>query len=199
MFEMRRMLLGISRRASLALVFAALALAAPLQAVAAPKMIIEVAGQTSGEIVINLSDYVAPNHVERIVKLAREGAYDNVIFHRVIDGFMAQTGDVQYGKRGSDTSLVGTGESNLSDLREEFSHVPFEAGTVGMARGENPNSANSQFFIMFDDAPYLNGQYTVVGQVISGMEVVNAIKKGSTAQNGAVTDPDYMARVRIEP
>lgn len=188
----------ITRRLSIALVVAGAFLAAPLQALAAPKMIIEVAGQTSGEIVINLSDFVAPNHVERIVKLAREGAYDNVIFHRVIDGFMAQTGDVQYGKRDGDASRVGTGGSTLPDLREEFSHVPFEAGTVGMARSQDPNSANSQFFIMFGEAPYLNGQYTVVGQVISGMDVVNAIKKGNRAQNGAVTNPDYMARVRIE-
>jgi peptidylprolyl isomerase len=189
----------LTRRMTLALAFGATILAAPIQALAGPKMVIEVAGQASGEIVINLSDFAAPNHVERIVRLAREGAYDNVVFHRVIPGFMAQTGDVQFGRRDGDLSRVGTGGSDLPDLREEFSHIPFEAGTVGMARSQDPNSANSQFFLMFGDAPYLNGQYTVVGQVISGMDVVNAIKKGDPARNGAVTDPDYMARVRIEP
>lgn len=196
---MSRAMARFARRGLGALMMALALAAAPLRAGAEPKMIIEVEGQAKGEIVISLSDFLAPNHVARIVRLAREGAYDNVIFHRVIDGFMAQTGDVQFGKRGGDTGRVGTGGSTLPDLKEEFSHAPFEAGTVGMARGQNPNSANSQFFIMFGPAPYLNGQYTVVGQVISGMDVVNAIKRGDPAQNGAVTDPDYMARVRIEP
>jgi peptidylprolyl isomerase len=148
--------------------------------------------------VIDLMSDVAPNHVAQIVALAKEGGYDDVVFHRVIDGFMAQTGDVQFGKRGGDVSMAGMGGSALPDLTAEFSSMPFDRGVLGMARSMDPNSANSQFFIMFAPAPHLDGQYTVVGRVISGMEVVDAIKKGDQAANGAVADPDYMAKVTVQ-
>jgi peptidylprolyl isomerase len=120
------------------------------------------------------------------------------VFHRVIDGFMAQTGDVQFGPAtSSPRRRAGTGGSNLPDLPAEFSAEPFARGTVGMARSRDPNSANSQFFIMFGPAPHLNGQYTVVGEVVDGMAVVDAIKRGDPGRNGVVTDPDYMARVTV--
>lgn len=164
-------------------------------------MVIEVAGQANGVVEIELLSDVAPQHVEQIKQLAKDGAYDGIVFHRVIEGFMAQTGDVQYGKF-SDLGLdprVGTGGSDLPDLMAEFSDVNFEKGVVGMARSQNPNSANSQFFIMFDDAPFLNGQYTVFGRIISGQETVDAIKRGSSANNGVVEGlPDYMAKVSIK-
>lgn len=163
-----------------------------------PNLVIDVGGSTTGQIVIDLLPDVAPNHVAQIVELAKEGAYDDVVFHRVIDGFMAQTGDVQYGKRGGDTSMAGMGGSERPDLAAEFSSLPFDRGVLGMARSMDPNSANSQFFIMFAPAPHLDGQYTVVGRVISGMEVVDAIKKGDQAANGAVADPDYMAKVTVQ-
>ena len=163
-----------------------------------PNLVIEVAGATTGTVTIDLASDVAPNHVAQIVALAKQGAYDGVVFHRVIEGFMAQTGDVQFGKHGSDTSMAGTGGSELPDVKAEFSSVPFDRGVVGMARSADPDSANSQFFIMFAAAPHLDGQYTVVGHVISGMEVVDAIKKGDQAANGAVTDPDYMAKVTVQ-
>ncbi|MDP2080992.1 MAG: peptidylprolyl isomerase [Pseudotabrizicola sp.] len=161
-----------------------------------PNLVIEVAGSTSGQIVIDMLPDVAPRHVEQITTLAREGAYDGVVFHRVIDGFMAQTGDVAYGKTGGDTSMAGMGGSSRPDLPAEFSQLSFERGVVGMARSQNPNSANSQFFIMFAPGEFLNGQYTVVGRVIAGMEVVDAIKKGQ-GSNGEVTDPDQMAKVSV--
>ena len=165
-----------------------------------PVMVIEVAGQTQGVIEIELFKDLAPRHVERLVTLANEGAYDNVVFHRVIDGFMAQTGDVKYGKRGNELlGKAGQGGSDLPDLKAEFSDRSYEAGIVGMARSMTPDSANSQFFIMFDTAWHLNGQYTVIGKVISGMDVVHAIKKGSRVKNGTVTDPDYMKSVHIKP
>jgi peptidylprolyl isomerase len=141
-----------------------------------------------GRIVIKLRPDLAPKHVERIKLLAREKFYDNVPFHRVIDGFMAQTGD---GQRGD-----GTGGSKYPDLPAEFSNVPYKRGVVGMARTSNPNSANSQFFIMFGETPSLNGQYTVVGEVVSGMDVVDKIKKGE-GQSGTVTNPDKMMRVQV--
>jgi peptidylprolyl isomerase len=141
---------------------------------------------------------VAPKHVEQITALAGEGAYDGVVFHRVIDGFMAQTGDVQNGKAGGDLAYAGTGGSSRPDLPAEFSSVSFDRGVVGMARAADPNSANSQFFIMFAPAPHLDGQYTVVGRVISGMEVVDAIKKGEGG-NGEVSDPDQMVKVTVAP
>ncbi|WP_152047842.1 peptidylprolyl isomerase [Aureimonas psammosilenae] len=154
-----------------------------------------------GEIDVQLRPDLAPNHVKQIEALAKKGAYDGVAFHRVIDGFMAQTGDVQYGKEGAGYSQndVGTGGSDLPDIKAEFSKEPFKRGTVGMARAADPNSANSQFFIMFDEGSFLNGQYTVVGQVVKGMEVVDKIKKGSKADNGSVSEPDKMVSVKIDP
>jgi len=159
---------------------------------------IEVAGEANGVIKIDLLEDVAPQHVEQISALAAEGAYDGVVFHRVIEGFMAQTGDVQFGKvDGGDMRRAGTGGSSRADLPAEFSDVPYERGTVGMARSQNPNSANSQFFIMFAPGPFLNGQYTVVGQVTNGMDVVDAIKLGK-GQNGAVVGtPDHMVKVTV--
>ena len=162
-----------------------------------PNLVIEVAGSTTGSIVIDMASDVAPNHVAQITALAQEGAYDGVVFHRVIDGFMAQTGDVEFGKTGGDLSGAGMGGSSKPDLAAEFSSMTFDRGVVGMARSMDPNSANSQFFIMFAPAPHLDGQYTVVGRVISGMEVVDAIKKGDQAANGAVDAPDFMAKVTI--
>lgn len=151
-----------------------------------------------GPVVIQLLPDVAPKHVAQIKKLAAAGEYDNVAFHRVIEGFMAQTGDVQYGdmENGFDAQHAGTGGSSLPDLPAEFSSVPFERGTVGMARSQDPNSANSQFFIMFADGGFLNGQYTVVGQVVAGMEYVDKIKRGEGG-NGEVTDPDRMIKVTV--
>ena len=162
-----------------------------------PNLVIEVTGAANGEVVIDLNPDIAPKHVAQIVALAKAGAYDNVVFHRVIDGFMAQTGDVQYGKKGGDTSMAGMGGSDMPDIPAEFSTVPFERGIVGMARSQDPDSANSQFFIMFAPGDFLNGQYTVVGKVIAGMEVVDAIKKGE-GQNGEVSDPDVMTRVTVK-
>ena len=164
-----------------------------------PNLVIEVAGATTGTIVIDMAQDVAPNHVAQITALAQEGAYDGVVFHRVIDGFMAQTGDVEFGKTGGDISQAGMGGSAKPDLAAEFSALAFDRGVVGMARSMDPNSANSQFFIMFAPAPHLDGQYTVVGKVISGMEVVDAIKKGDSAANGLVDGPDYMAKVTVQP
>lgn len=163
-----------------------------------PNLVIEVAGSTSGTIVIDLLPDVAPKHVAQITALASQGAYDNVVFHRVIDGFMAQTGDVSAGKAGGDLSLAGTGGSTLPDLPAEFSDISFDRGVVGMARSQSPDSANSQFFIMFAPGPFLDGQYTIVGRVISGMEVVDAIKRGE-GQNGEVSAPDRMAKVTVAP
>lgn len=158
---------------------------------------IEVEGEANGTITIDLFEDVAPKHVEQITALAAEGKYDGVVFHRVIEGFMAQTGDVNYGKLGSDMRRAGTGGSSRPDLPAEFSEVPYERGIVGMARASNPNSANSQFFIMFEPAPTLNGQYTVVGKVTDGMDVVDAIKRG-TGPNGAVVgQPDVMTKVTV--
>lgn len=151
----------------------------------------------TGDVKIKLMPDVAPLHVERIKTLASSGQYDGVAFHRVIPGFMAQTGDVQHGK-GSDMSRAGTGGSDMPDVKAEFSNVPFERGTVGMARAQSPNSANSQFFIMFEEGSFLNGQYTVFGQVTSGMEHVDNIKMGSRAANGAIDgEPDRMIKVTV--
>jgi cyclophilin family peptidyl-prolyl cis-trans isomerase len=153
-----------------------------------------------GDVTIALRPDLAPKHVAQIKKLVREGEYDNVAFHRVIDGFMAQTGDVKYGdtKKGYDANLVGTGGSELPDLPAEFTTKEhFVRGVVGMARSQDPNSANSQFFIMFGKAPNLDGDYTIVGKVESGMDHIDAIKKGDEAQNGVVDDPDRMIKVRI--
>ncbi len=162
-----------------------------------PNLVIEVGGSHTGTIVVDLLPNVAPKHVERVIALAKAGKYDGVVFHRVIDGFMAQTGDVQFGRRGGDLSRAGMGGSDLPDLKAEFSNVPFELGTLGMARSSDPDSANSQFFIMFGPAKHLNGQYTVFGRVIEGLETLNNIKLGDSAQNGKVTDPDYMVKVTV--
>ena len=151
----------------------------------------------TGTVEIALRPDVAPKHVERLVTLAKQGAYDGVVFHRVIEGFMAQTGDVQFGKQGGDTTRAGMGGSDLADLSAEFNDQSFQAGTVGMARSQDPNSANSQFFIDLAPAPFLDGQYTVVGQLVEGWDVLNAIKKGDQNANGAVEGPDYMAKVTI--
>lgn len=162
-----------------------------------PNLVIEVGGATQGRIVIDLLPDVAPAHVERFVTLANEGAYNNVAFHRVIEGFMAQTGDVQNAKMDGNLRMAGTGASQYDDLKSEFSDKNFGRGIVGMARSNSPHSANSQFFIMFAPAPHLNGQYTVVGQVVEGMDVVDQLKLGS-GQGGTVADPDYMKSVTIE-
>src|SRR6056297_418711 len=163
-----------------------------------PNLVIDVEGEANGTIVVDLLPEVAPLHVERITALAEAGAYDDVVFHRVIDGFMAQTGDVEFGKLGGDMGMAGRGGSDRPDVPAEFSDIPFERGTVGMARAASPDSANSQFFIMFDEGAFLNGQYTVFGRVIEGMDVVDAIKRGE-GQNGAVIgEPDRMTRVRVE-
>ncbi len=162
-----------------------------------PQIMLTISGEANGEVVIELFDELAPKHVERIVTLVREGAYDGVVFHRVIDGFMAQTGDVEFGKAGGDLSLAGTGGSAYPDLPAEFSNEPFVAGTVGMARSASPDSANSQFFIMFDKAPHLDGEYTVVGRVISGMDVVNAIKRGTGGNGRIIGDPDVITSARV--
>ena len=152
-----------------------------------------------GPVVIKLMPDVAPNHVKRLEELAKKGEYDNVAFHRVIEGFMAQTGDVKFGNMSKNfkPDMAGMGGSDLPDLKAEFSSVPFERGVVGMARSSNPDSANSQFFIMFAAAPSLNNQYTVVGKVVSGMEFVDKIKRGDAAANGVVTDPDRMIKVTV--
>ena len=146
-----------------------------------------------GDVKIELFEDVAPNHVKRIKVLANSGKYDNVVFHRVIDGFMAQTGDVQFGNSSNDKydlRRVGTGGSSLPDLKSEFNDLPHDRGVLSMARSQDPNSANSQFFICFKPAPFLDNQYTVFGKVIEGMEFVDKIKKGDENNNGAVTDPD---------
>jgi len=145
-----------------------------------------------GDVEIKLFPEQAPKHVERIEKLANDGSYDNVVFHRVIDGFMAQTGDVKFGNSSSanfDLRRAGMGGSDLPDLKAEFNNIPHEVGTVSMARSQDPDSANSQFFICFDEAPHLDRNYTVFGKVVKGMEFVNKIKKGD-GSNGSVSDPD---------
>ena len=146
-----------------------------------------------GEVKIELFPDVAPGHVKRIKELANSGKYNGGVFHRVIDGFMAQTGDVQFGNSDSkefDLNRAGMGGSDLPDLKAEFNNLPHERGTLSMARSQNPDSANSQFFICFQPAPFLDRQYTVFGKVISGMEFVDKIKRGDENNNGAVSDPD---------
>ena len=162
-------------------------------------LIIEVAGVANGKIKIKLLPELAPLHVERIKSLVNSGLYDGVVFHRVIEGFMAQTGDVQFGNiEAFNPDLVGRGSSSLPNLPSEFSDIPFLKGTVGMARSQDPNSANSQFFIMFQPAPHLNNKYTIWGTVSSGIEVLNKIKKGNPKQNGSVDNPDFMKKVYFE-
>lgn len=158
---------------------------------------IQVAGQANGTISIDLFEDVAPQHAERIARLASEGAYDSVVFHRVIEGFMAQTGDVEYGKMGGNLSYAGRGGSSYPNLPAEFSDVPYDRGVVGMARAQSPNSANSQFFIMFEPGYFLNGQYTVIGQVTQGMDVVDAIKLGKGRNGAVIGQPDAMMKVSV--
>jgi peptidyl-prolyl cis-trans isomerase B (cyclophilin B) len=146
-----------------------------------------------GDVKIELFKDIAPNHVKRIKELADSGKYDNVVFHRVIDGFMAQTGDVKFGNSESsdfDLRRAGMGGSDLPDLKQEFSSVPHDRGTLSMARSSDPNSANSQFFICFKPSAFLDRQYTVFGKVIDGMELVDKIKRGDDSNNGSVSDPD---------
>ena len=153
-----------------------------------------------GDVKIELFEDVAPNHVKRIKELAENGQYDNVVFHRVIDGFMAQTGDVKFGNSSSsDFNLqrAGMGGSDLPDLKQEFNDLPHERGTVSMARSSDPNSANSQFFICFESASYLDRNYTVFGKVIEGMEFVDKIKKGD-GPNGSVSEPDKIISFKSE-
>lgn len=177
---------------------AALLLLASAGIAGAAGLEITIEGETvQGVIAIDLLEDIAPKHVERITALAEAGAYDGVTFHRVIEGFMAQTGDVEYGRRGDTRGLAGTGGSNRPDLRAEFSAIPFMRGTVGMARSAHPDSANSQFFIMFAPAPHLDGQYTVVGQVTSGMEVVDRLKRGHKRTGQIKGEPDIMATVTV--
>lgn len=160
-----------------------------------PNLVIEVAGTANGTIVIDMLPDVAPLHVAQISALATEGAYDNVVFHRVIDGFMAQTGDVSNGKAGGDTSMAGMGGSTLPNIPAEFTNdLSFQRGVVGMARAQDPDSANSQFFIMFAPGEFLDGQYTIVGNVISGMDVVDAIQRGEPPAT-----PDVMTKVTVQP
>ncbi len=182
---------------TLAATFAAFATAASAQAVdgPGPNLVIEVAGAANGTVVIDLLPEIAPLHVAQITTLAGQGAYDNVVFHRVIDGFMAQTGDVRYGKAGGDLSAAGTGDSDLPNIPAEFTNaLSFQRGVVGMARANDPDSANSQFFIMFADGSFLDGQYTIVGNVVSGMEVVDAIQRGEPPAT-----PDVMTKVTVQP
>ena len=146
-----------------------------------------------GDVKIELFEDVAPNHVKRIKDLANAGKYNNVVFHRVIDGFMAQTGDVKFGNSDNadfDLGRAGMGGSDLPDLKQEFSKLPHDRGTLSMARSSDPNSANSQFFICFKPAPFLDNQYTVFGKVVEGMEFVDKIKRGDESNNGSVSDPD---------
>ena len=153
-----------------------------------------------GDVKIELFEDVAPNHVKRIKELANSGKYDNVVFHRVIDGFMAQTGDVKFGNSESkefDLRRAGMGGSDLPDLKAEFNNVPHERGILSMARSQNPDSANSQFFICFDTHPHLDRQYTVFGKVTSGMEFVDQIKKGAPG-SGSVDNPDIIEKITIE-
>jgi len=152
----------------------------------------------SQNIDIELLNELAPNHVERIIKLANEGKYDGVAFHRVIEGFMAQTGDVEFGNvKSFDNSQVGKGGSKYKDLKPEFSSLNFVKGIVGMARSRKIDSANSQFFIMYEDASWLDSKYTIFGKVINGIEILNDLKKGSRKDNGLVKDPDFIVKARI--
>ncbi|TNC14164.1 peptidylprolyl isomerase [Methylobacterium terricola] len=172
--------------AALVLSVAALSLNAP--ASAAPDQNTVYLDTKDGRITIQLRPDLAPKHVQQIKTLTKRGFYNGIVFHRVIDGFMAQTGD---------PTGTGMGKSDLPNIPAEFSKAPFKRGTVGMARSQDPNSANSQFFICFGDASFLNNQYTVVGEVTSGMDVVDKIKKGSSAQNGTVQSPDKIVRMSL--
>ena len=151
-----------------------------------------------GEVEIELFKDEAPNHVKRILELVNEGKYNGVAFHRVIEGFMAQTGDVKFGNINNfNKDLVGTGSSDLPDLKAEFNNIPHERGTVSMARSSNPDSGNSQFFICFKAAPHLDRQYTVFGKVTRGMEFIDQIKRGEPG-SGSVSSPDYIESIKIK-
>jgi cyclophilin family peptidyl-prolyl cis-trans isomerase len=191
---------AITRRLLGALVIGAVALsAAPAFAQnGTPHLILTLEG---GTVDIELLQALAPKHVERVVSLTEQGAYDGVVFHRVIDGFMAQTGDVKFGKSGGaefDLSRAGMGGSDLPDVEAEFNAESFQRGVLGAARSQDPNSFNSQFFITTADASFLDGQYTVFGKVVSGMEVVDGLEKGPQEQNGAVANPDKIVTAKIE-
>ena len=191
---------AITRRLFGALVIGAAALsAAPAFAQSGtPHLILTL---EDGAVDIELLPALAPKHIERIIALTEAGAYDGVVFHRVIDGFMAQTGDVQYGKTGGtefDLSRAGMGGSDQPNVEAEFNAESFQRGAVGAARSQDPNSFNSQFFITTADASFLNGQYTVFGKVISGMDFVDALEKGPSDQNGAVANPDKIVSAKIE-
>ncbi|WP_438957289.1 peptidylprolyl isomerase [Cognatiyoonia sp.] len=158
---------------------------------------IDVAGEANGTIVIDLFEDTAPLHTAQIVMIANQGLYNGVVFHRVIEGFMAQTGDVEFGRADGDLARAGMGGSDLPNIPAEFSKQNFDRAIVGMARAQDPNSANSQFFIMFAEGPFLNENYTIVGEVISGMEVVDLIKRGTGANGAVVGAPDVMTDVRV--
>ena len=166
------------------------------EAVENPKIILKT---IHGDVKIELFKDVAPNHVNRILELSKNGKYDGVAFHRVIDGFMAQTGDVQHGntKNNFNPAMVGTGGSDLPDLKAEFNNIPHERGTLSMARSQNPDSANSQFFICFDKAPHLDRQYTAFGKVLEGMEFIDKIKRGAPG-SGAVSNPDIIVSIAVQ-
>jgi cyclophilin family peptidyl-prolyl cis-trans isomerase len=166
------------------------------EAVENPKIILKT---IHGDVKIELFKDVAPNHVNRILELSKNGKYDGVAFHRVIDGFMAQTGDVQHGntKNKFNPAMVGTGGSDLPDLKAEFNNIPHERGTLSMARSQNPDSANSQFFICFDKAPHLDRQYTAFGKVLEGMEFIDKIKRGAPG-SGAVSNPDIIVSITVQ-
>ncbi len=186
----RRVFLGL---------MAAAGLATAVSAQDGHTLVIEVAGKANGTIEIQLRPDLAPKHVAQIEALAKEGAYDGVAFHRVIDGFMAQTGDVEFGTKAAfPEGRAGMGGSKLPDIPAEFTQTKFERGTVGMARSQSVDSANSQFFIMFAPAPFLDGQYTVVGEVTKGMDVVDAIQRGTEDNNGMVDTPDFMTKVTVK-
>ena len=193
-------MIALTRRLFGALVIGAAALSA-MPAIAqtgTPHLILTIKG---GDVDIELLPALAPKHVERVIALTEQGAYDGVVFHRVIDGFMAQTGDVKFGKTGGaefDLSMAGMGGSDLPDVEAEFNAESFQRGVLGAARSQDPNSFNSQFFITTADASFLDGQYTVFGKVISGMELVDALEKGPAEQNGAVANPDQITKARIE-
>ena len=166
------------------------------EAVENPKIILKT---IHGDVKIELFKDVAPNHVNRILELSKNGKYDGVAFHRVIDGFMAQTGDVQHGntKNNFNPAMVGTGGSDLPDLKAEFNNIPHERGTLSMARSQNPDSANSQFFICFGKAPHLDRQYTAFGKVLEGMEFIDKIKRGAPG-SGAVSNPDIIVSITVQ-
>ncbi|MHA6692552.1 peptidylprolyl isomerase [Devosia sp. A449] len=190
----------ITRRLFSALVIGAVALsAAPSFAQSGtPHLMLTLEG---GAVDIELLPAIAPKHVERIIALAEQGAYDGVVFHRVIEGFMAQTGDVEFGKSGAegfDLARAGMGGSDQPDVVAEFNAESFVRGAVGAARSQDPNSFNSQFFIVTADSTFLDGQYTVFGKVLSGMDVVDALEKGPQSANGAVANPDKIVTAKIE-